>query len=606
MILLSLEYLNSVPTSGYESFMRTEKSKKAAFSRSLKHARLTAQSCIGLEIDSASIKAAQIRIKPNGTVQVEKIAVAELKYFAFTEVPAIIRSFLKEHGFKRQRAASCFPRNLSTIRFLHLPSVNARELKEMVDFQSMKQIPYNKEDMIVDYEIVSQGGEGYSNVLLAITHRNVIFQHLDTLEAAGLNIERIDINSRGIFRAYRYFAQIPETAADGKPKTADALIDIDYAHTTIQVMDEDNLLFTRAITLGINHLLLKEKKYQEESANANWQAELIEELYRSFAVFYREHTDYKLRKILLCGGAGNFLHIEQNISARFGIPVEMYSFTDKIEFAKGLNVPAQINGKQVSLMGVIGLLLPGAYRPLNLIPPQVKSARKRQHRLAKLSVTALLCLGLAIAGSYKFYEAVNVKALQIESLQQQVGALAPRVDRLEAMRSKIEVIREQFTGKRSSLDFLRELYVVIPEKIFLSAFLYDETKYIVIKGTAENMSEVFDLIPKLENSPYFEKVSSRGVKRRKVADKEVIDFEIQCSLIKDDSETQPDTGTENQEPVPHEPSLPPDSADGLPPKELMIDNEQTFQEESYETNETDQDNQFYDELQPDMIETQTE
>ncbi|MDV7389787.1 pilus assembly protein PilM, partial [Arthrospira platensis SPKY1] len=115
----------------------------------------------------------------------------------------------------------------------------------MVDFQSMKQIPYNKEDMIVDYEIVSQGDEGYSNVLLSITHRNVIFQHLDTLEASGLTIERIDINSRGIFRAYRYFAQAPSDvpAPEGEPKTADALIDIDYAHTTIQVMDEDNLLF---------------------------------------------------------------------------------------------------------------------------------------------------------------------------------------------------------------------------------------------------------------------------------------------------------------------------------------------------------------------------
>ena len=518
--------------------MREEKPKKAVLSRALKQTQQATRSCIGLEIDSASIKAVQVCLKKNGAVLVEKIAVSELKYFSFDEVPDIIRAFLKEHGFKRHQVISSFSRNLSTIRFLHLPSVNPKELQEMVDFQSVKQIPYNREDMIIGYEIISHSDEGYSNVMLAITHRNVLFQHLEAVEGAGLNTQRIDINSQGIFRTYSYLAdtEIPPVAPGETVETAVVLIDIDYAHTNIQVIDGDNLLFTRAITLGINHLFLKEKKYQKDSANTNWQAELFEELFRSFAVFHREHKEYKLHKIVLCGGASNFPNIDQNISNRFNVPVELFSMTEKIESLKQFTTGLTINDKEVSILGVIGLLLPGTQQQLNLIPPQVKAARKRKRRLAKVCVAFMLLIGIGIVGAIKFYEAIDYKSRRITYLTQQVDALAPRVRRLETMRAKIDVIRDHFTGKRSSLDFLRELYVVIPEKIFLTIILYDETKYIVIKGTASNMSEVFDLIPTLENSEYFEKVSSRGVKRRKIGKKEVIDFEIQCLLIKDEDE----------------------------------------------------------------------
>jgi len=511
--------------------LKTKKKKRTIKCDSKSH--------VAIEIDSGCIKAVQMTVKKNGSITIDRIAAEELKYFTYDEVPELLKEFLKKNGFKKREVVSCFPRNLTTIRFISLPSTDPKELVEMVNFQALKQIPYNKEDMIVDFEIESQNEDGYSNVLLAIAHKNIIYQHIDTIENAGIITKRIDINSQAILRSYLFLKNLAvpspepqELPAKKNIYTATALIDIDYTHTNIQIMSEDKLLFTRGITLGIIHLILKEKKFQIESANINWQSELMDELRRSLAVFSREQSEYVIDKIVLTGGISNFSQLERNISSRFQIPVEVFNLKERIPSLSKFEQNYKINGKEVSIMSPIGLLLPGKSKNIDMIPQEIKDQKKNSLRIAKFSLAAILFACILGISLFNFYMEINRKSEIINELKSRIDTLSPRVKKLEAMREKINIIRENIGDQVSSLDFLRELYVIIPEKIFIFGFLYDESKYIIIKGTANNMSEVFDLIPKLENSQYFEKVSSRGVKRRKVEDKEVVDFEIQCSLVK--------------------------------------------------------------------------
>jgi Tfp pilus assembly protein PilN len=230
----------------------------------------------------------------------------------------------------------------------------------------------------------------------------------------------------------------------------------------------------------------------------------------------------------------NFHHIERNIRSRFQVPVEIFNITEKIpdlaRFASNLT----INDKEVSLMAAVGLLLPSNTRMIDMIPPEEKMRRKYRRRIATGIVASVLILGILICATVNFYTEITRKAEYINLLNSKISEISPQVQRLESMRLKINVIEQQVGKTRTSLEFLRELYRIIPPKINLSVFLYDESKYIIIKGTSTTMADVFDLIPKLENSPYFEKVSSRGVKRRKVGKKEVVDFEIQCPLIREE------------------------------------------------------------------------
>lgn len=493
-----------------------------------------------IEVDSGCAKAVEMCLKKDGAVVISNIAVAALDYFSNAEIPGILRAFLHNNKFKAKTVTTCFPRSLSTIRFMELPSTDPAELSEMVSFQAIKQIPYSPEDMAVDFEIVDLNEAGYSTAMMVIAHKNVIYQTIDTLEDAGVYPERVDVNSQAILRAYFHLdtkkeeeqapASEPQTAT-GK-KSAVALVDIDYTNTTIQIICGKQLVFSRGITLGILHLVLKEKKFQAESANINWQSELIEELRRSFAVFSREHENYYIEKIVLSGGVSNFHNIDRNVRSRFQVPVETFNIITKIPALANLKEKLTINGKEVSLMAPIGLIIPAREKQIDMIPQDIKDKRKQRLRSAQFAVAGVLLAALLLSGTYAFYAEMARKTKMIGYLETQINQIAPKVKDLELKRSKVNVIDEQVGGDRSSLDFLRELFRVVPEKIYLTAFLYDESKYIVLKGTAHTMSDVFELIPELENSPYFEKVSSRGVKRRQLGSKEIVDFEIQCSLIK--------------------------------------------------------------------------
>lgn len=498
---------------------------------------------MGIEVDSSCVKAVELHLKKDGTPVVDHIAVSELEYFKFDEATSLIRSFLRQHKFKQKQVVSCFPRSLSTFRFLDLPSTDRAEIEEMVAFQAIKQIPYSPEDMVVDYDIIKQTSDGYSTVMMIIAHKNVIYQNLDTLQDAGLVPDRIEVNSEAILRTYFHFQTLEDrsahesgsgdqTSSGNKKDPAIALVDIDFTNTTIQIVQDSQVLFTRGITLGVMHLILKEKKYQAESANINWQSELVEELRRSFAVFARENETVAIEKIVLSGGVNNFHNIERNIHSRFHVPVEIFNLMTKLPALSNIKEKLTIHGKEISLTAPIGLMLPPRGRTIDMIPDEVRRQRRYRRRMAQLAVAATILLCMAASGAVTLYKEITYRSDMVKMYETEVNKISPKVQKLEVMRTKINVIEDQVGSDRTSLDFLREIYRIVPEKIYINAFLYDESKYIVFKGSAHAMADVFELVPMLENSSFFEKVTSRGVKKRQVGNKEIFDFEIQCSLIR--------------------------------------------------------------------------
>ncbi len=69
-----------------------------------------------------------------------------------------------------------------------------------------------------------------------------------------------------------------------------------------------------------------------------------------------------------------------------------------------------------------------------------------------------------------------------------------------------------------------------PAKTALNVFIYDDAQGVTIKGSSPAMSEVFALIPKLENSAYFENVTSRYATQRRIRGQEITEFHIECIM----------------------------------------------------------------------------
>jgi hypothetical protein len=65
----------------------------------------------------------------------------------------------------------------------------------------------------------------------------------------------------------------------------------------------------------------------------------------------------------------------------------------------------------------------------------------------------------------------------------------------------------------------------------LSALNCEENGVVTIKGVAESMSQVFELVPKLEASPTFKSVTVNYVNQRSIRRGMLIDFQISMEAV---------------------------------------------------------------------------
>ena len=108
--------------------------------------------------------------------------------------------------------------------------------------------------------------------------------------------------------------------------------------------------------------------------------------------------------------------------------------------------------------------------------------------------------------------------------------MEPEVTWLLKLKGNAELVQNQLMFKGSSIDILRELYAILPEDISLTIFEFEDKNRILLRGTAKELSRVFDLLPILKKSPYFEEVQINYATKRTFKEKVFADFEIICAL----------------------------------------------------------------------------
>src|SRR5205823_5067615 len=87
--------------------------------------------------------------------------------------------------------------NLTT-RILALPSVDPREIKDIVELQAVKQTPYTREEITSGFYRLESDASGYSRILLAIAHRDTPTRYFRIAELAGLLADRITVSVEGV------------------------------------------------------------------------------------------------------------------------------------------------------------------------------------------------------------------------------------------------------------------------------------------------------------------------------------------------------------------------------------------------------------------------
>lgn len=212
------------------------------------------RSSIGLDIGSGYLKVVQLKDIKGGY---------ELELFDILPLPpelivdgSIIDSLrlvdsLKEFSRKakvktKDVAISMAGHSSVIIKRVSMPDMSEEELSESIKFEAEQYIPFDIEDVNLDFQILGPKEEpGQMDVILVAVKRDIINEYLSVVKEAGFNCQIVDVNSFALENIYEINYEI-------EPGKNIALVNIGASTINMNILKGGISVFTRDSAVGSN------------------------------------------------------------------------------------------------------------------------------------------------------------------------------------------------------------------------------------------------------------------------------------------------------------------------------------------------------------------
>lgn len=450
------------------------------------------------------------------------------------EVSLKITAFLKALNFQPSAVVVSHPTHNLTVRILNLPSLDPKEIADIVELQAVKQTPHAREEITAGFSILESDHAGYSRVLVAISHRDLALRYCRILEISGLRAQRITLSLEGSWN------WLNATADLGKQEAGEALLlmDLDIASTDLLVLSQGKPVFTRSLDFGLRNLA---------AGGASMESEFVKEVQRSLELGEADLKDKKIGRIFLTGGTGVQAPGGAALEGEGGDPLKNFGAL----LSREINLPSEVlppfseavkrqmarpenplcTASEVSFVTVLGLALAGESTGINLTPAEIQVRKGLEDRARDLAVMGTLLLALVSLLSLVSFGKVYKKSSYLEHLKKDYDGIHRQSEDVEKLVAKMKLASEQMAAGGGFLDVLQDISEVMPGNITLTGFQYNrQDKTATLRGISTEMSSVFQFLTTLEAVPHLESVKTRSVTKRKLEDREVAEFEMVANI----------------------------------------------------------------------------
>ena len=206
---------------------------------------------LGLDIGTSSIKLAELDISRRG---------AQLQAFGFvptppgcinageilnpTELSFAIRRLVGEGKTKTKKAGDGMWGNSGIVKKITLPRIEPKMVAEQVRFEAEQYIPFDINEVSLDYHIIDPKGSSEAMDLLLIAAQNeVVNQYSLAISGGGLETSVIDVSGFA-------FANCYEANYGRTPGEAVVLINVGAGITNFVVVANGDVIFNRDVPVG--------------------------------------------------------------------------------------------------------------------------------------------------------------------------------------------------------------------------------------------------------------------------------------------------------------------------------------------------------------------
>lgn len=169
-------------------------------------------------------------------------------------VASSIKELWKRAGIRSKNVAIGVSNQKVVVRLIDLPFMEKDELAGAIQYQAQDYIPIPVDEAILSYERIGDymtpADEHMMEVLLVAAQRDMIYNAVAAVEAAGLKLSQIDVTAFALVRALLGARSVlPDEEDVG---SATGLVHITSGVTNIAVVERGVPRFTRVSSLGGN------------------------------------------------------------------------------------------------------------------------------------------------------------------------------------------------------------------------------------------------------------------------------------------------------------------------------------------------------------------
>jgi type IV pilus assembly protein PilM len=233
-------------------------------------------SVLGIDIGSSKIKIAEVRsqgrepvVSALGMIDTPEGAVDHTGVYNSDAVGAALKQVLNESGASVANAVVSIAGQASVlVRTLEVPKMNPTELKEHMQWEINRNIPFAESNVVSDYQPLENQDPASQNmdVVMAISPQSAIDTMIACVKKAGRSVAAIDVEPLAMARSMRM------SYDDAFQDNTVCVVDVGHKTMSINIYKGSQLLMPRQVPIGGEQFT---KAISDTLAVTNDEAEIL-------------------------------------------------------------------------------------------------------------------------------------------------------------------------------------------------------------------------------------------------------------------------------------------------------------------------------------------
>lgn len=298
---------------------------------------------VGLDIGSSSVKVVELRPVGNdyefvgfGYAPISYGAIEASEIKNASPVQDAIRQALAQGKIEGTEAVIGMSGGSVIAKRVTLPKMSEAELGESIRWEAEQHIPFDIEDVEIDFQVLRQEGN-QSEVMLVAVKKGKVQSYVDAVQAAGLNVALVDVDVFALETQHEY----------NYPGSSEvvALVNIGHESSNTNILQSGVNVYARDIFVGGKQYAATvaqrfdvspgdaEAMVRGKQGQVSWaeiepvldlvSQELGQEIQRTLDYFGTTAEHERIQRIYLSGGCALVPGLKDFLASQWGIEVAL-------------------------------------------------------------------------------------------------------------------------------------------------------------------------------------------------------------------------------------------------------------------------------------------